>query len=132
MDTVESKLRPSPEIALIQWGHIEVKTPQKNKLYKDAKLFPGGSKKWDWNETGTEHWAGIQPGDLDDLLYHGAQIVILSQGYYNRLRVSEKTNRKLEETGVDYHILETREAVEKYNELVHKNLPVAALIHSTC
>ena len=132
MEKVKTKVKPSPEIAVIQWGHIEIKTPQRNKLYKDAKLFPGGSKTWDWNETGTGHWAGIQPGDIEDLLEHGARKIILSQGYYKRLNVSEKTIKKLEQSGVECHILETREAVEKYNQLVYNDEPVAALIHSTC
>ena len=36
--------------------------------FRDAKLFPGGSRKWDWNETGTHHTPGIQPADVKELL----------------------------------------------------------------
>ncbi len=28
--------------------------------FKDAKIFPGGPRGWDWRETGTSHVPGIQ------------------------------------------------------------------------
>ena len=31
---------------------------------KDFKLYPGGGRKWDWTETGTQHQPGIQPADV--------------------------------------------------------------------
>jgi hypothetical protein len=34
----------SPAITHLQWGQIEVE----GKRYKDAKLFPGGAREWDW------------------------------------------------------------------------------------
>ncbi|ELS02731.1 hypothetical protein Xen7305DRAFT_00024490 [Xenococcus sp. PCC 7305] len=36
----------SPAITYIKWGQIEVEVQQ----YKDAKLFPGGSREWDWRK----------------------------------------------------------------------------------
>ena len=41
----------SPPITNLRWGQIEVE----GRRYKDAKLFPGGSREWDWRETGTHH-----------------------------------------------------------------------------
>ena len=53
------------------------------KPYKDAKLFPGGSREWNWRETGTEHVPGIQPADVQELLDHGAKVVVLSRRWRN-------------------------------------------------
>lgn len=118
----------SPKINSIEWG--QVITNDGNK-YKDVKLFPGGSRAWDWNETGTHHVPGIQPADVEELLDHGAETVILSQGFHERLQVCDETKDMLDNQDIDYLILETGKAAERYNELC-KNKAVAALIHSTC
>lgn len=132
MSSVEEKVAQSPKISSIEWGHIEVESTRKNKAYKDAKLFPGGSKAWDWNETGTAHWVGIQPADVDDLLEHGTEILILSRGYHKHLRINQKTIDKLEDLEIQYMILPTDDAVDEYNRLADSGKPVGALIHSTC
>lgn len=50
---------------------------------------------------------------------------------HERLQVRAETLDRLGEQGVDVDVLETRAAVERYNELVEER-PVGALIHSTC
>lgn len=118
----------SPKINSIKWG--QVSTDEGNN-YKDVKLYPGGARAWDWNETGTHHVPGIQPADVEELLEHGAEKVILSQGFHERLQVCDETKRFLDNADVEYEILETEEAVKKYNSLCNSQ-PVGALIHSTC
>lgn len=118
----------SPEITSLQWG--VVKTSDGN-TYKDAKLFPGGSRAWDWNETGTRHAQGIQPADVKELLERKASTVILSRGINERLQVKPETEQYLKKHEVPYHILQSKKAVELYNELRNRQ-PVGALIHSTC
>lgn len=118
----------SPKIESIEWGQVQ--TSDGNQ-YKDVKLFPGGSRAWDWNETGTHHTPGIQPADVDELLEHGAETIVLSQGFHERLQVRNGTEKMLRDKGIDFFILETGKAAEKYNELCG-NQNVAALIHSTC
>lgn len=121
-------LKESPEISSIEWGNI--KTSDGN-TYKDAKLFPGGSRKWDWNETGTHHKPGIQPADVEELLTEGAQVIVLSKGFNERLGICDETIDMLEEKGVTFYISETEKAVEKYNN-IRDEKPTGALIHSTC
>ena len=118
----------SPRIRSVEWGQVIIDEGHK---YKDAKLYPGGSRAWDWNETGTHHTPGIQPADVNELLEHGATTVVLSQGFHERLQVKDDTKKMLRTKGIDFFILETGKAVEKYNMLCGKK-PVAALIHSTC
>lgn len=120
--------KESPKINSITWGTI--KTSDGN-TYKDAKLFPGGSCEWDWNETGTHHNPGIQIGDVKELITKGAQTVVLSKGFYERLGVCKETTDFLKEKGVTFYILETERAVDKYNDIRKEN-PAGALIHSTC
>lgn len=119
----------SPRITHISWGRIDVEG--KDKPFKDAKLFPGGSREWDWRETGTQHVPGIQPADVEELLKHGATEVILSKGMYEQLHVCPDTLQMLKERGIITHILQTKEAVRLYNELREKK-SVGGLFHSTC
>ena len=119
----------SPRIKHLSWGRIEVEG--KDKPYRDAKLFPGGSREWDWRDTGTQHIPGIQPADIEELLKHGATEVILSKGIYEQLQVCPETLQLLNQRGIITHILQTEEAVRLYNELREKK-SVGGLFHSTC
>ncbi len=121
-------MEKSPRITQLSWGQIKV---EEGTQYKDAKLYPGGSREWDWNETGTHHEPGIQPADVQELLENGASIIILSKGFYERLQTASETIQMLEEEGIPFHILQTEEAVKKYNQLCEKE-PVGGLFHSTC
>ena len=120
---------PSPRIEALSWGRVEVEGQAS--AFKDAKLFPGGAREWDWNETGTRHVPGIQPADIEELIAHGAEVVVLSRGVYERLQVCDETLAALEEAGAEVHVAQTEEAVRLYNELADRSR-VGALIHSTC
>jgi hypothetical protein len=126
-----SRAKQSPRIDEISWGKIRVDEQGEAKRYKDAKLWPGGSRGWDWGETGTHHDPGIQPADVEELVEQGATTVVLSRGMNRRLKVKEETISWLEERGVEAEVLETKAAVERYNELAETE-EVGALIHSTC
>jgi hypothetical protein len=117
----------SPRVTDLVWGRLEVE----GSTFKDAKLFPGGARAWDWNETGTNHEPGIQPADVEELLERGATTVVLSKGFHERLGVTPETLRMLEERGVAAHVRQTEEAIRLYNEL-RETEKVGALIHSTC
>jgi hypothetical protein len=101
------------------------------RTFKDAKLWPGGAREWDWNETGTRHHPGIQPADVEELLEHGAEVVVLSKGILQALQVCPETLELLENKGIPAHVLQTEGAVRLYNELAEKQR-VAGLFHSTC
>ena len=122
-DTAES-----PGITDLAWGSVRLASGRR---FKDAKLYPGGAREWDWRETGTRHSPGIQPADVEELVDEGARIVVLSRGQHERLEVMPETVRFLEEKGVEVHVEETRRAVELYNRL-RRERPVGALVHSTC
>ena len=124
----------SPRIEDVSWGRIRVAEGDGDgrTSYKDAKLFPGGSRSWDWNETGTSHDPGIQPSDVQELIDHGARVVVLARGMNRRLKVQESTLRHLEEEGIETRVEETKEAVRIYNDLQSEGRSVGGLFHTTC
>ena len=115
----------TPRIASISWGRIEV---EGHGAFKDARIYPGGAEEWDWNETGTRHSPGIQPADVQKLLGHGANTVILGTGFYERLEVQSETLRMLEERGVTVYVRQSEEAAR----LLGESEGGGALIHTTC
>ena len=118
----------SPRITNFSWGRLVV---DDRTSFKDAKLFPGGSRKWDWKETGTDHVPGIKPADVKELLDHGAKVVVLSKGIYNSLGVRPDTIEMLKKKGVYVHVFQTDEAIRLYNEL-RESEAVGGLFHTTC
>lgn len=120
---------PAPRIEHVAWGDMRVEGLAPG---KDFKLWPGGGRPWDWSETGTGHVPGIQLADTEELLGHGVEQLILSRGMLRALRVPRATVEALEARGVTVHVLETREAVERYNQLAAAGIRVGGLFHSTC
>jgi hypothetical protein len=119
----------SPEVTALAWGAMTVAGLGDG---KDFKLWPGGGRAWDWNETGMRHDPGIQPEDLEELLAHGATVVVLSRGMDLVLKTDPKTLDFLDEQSVEYHVEQTGRAVEIYNELAAVGAAVGGLFHSTC
>jgi len=119
----------SPRITHLEWGAMEVEGLPRS---SDMKLWPGGGRAWDWNETGTHHVPGIQIADVEELLEQGARSVVLTRGMHLVLQTRAETVEYLETRGIRHHVLETREAAALYNELAAQGEPVGGLFHSTC
>ncbi len=118
----------SPRILHVSWGRLEV---EGHPPFKDAKVFPGGARTWDWHEAGTHHVPGIQPADVEELIERDVEAVVLSKGYLERLQVCPKTLDLFAELGIAVEVLQTEAAVERFNEL-RERAPVGGLFHSTC
>ena len=119
----------SPRIREDGWGFVEVERVGR---LRDAKLWPGGGRAWDWNETGTHHRPGIQPADLAELLEHRPDVVVLSRGRELRLETTPEALSLLDAGGVETVRAETGAAIEAYNRLAGEGRRVAALLHTTC
>ncbi len=119
----------SPRVISDGWGHLEVEGLG---TLRDAKLWPGGGRAWDWDETGTRHVPGIQPADIDELLSHDPAVVVLSRGREQRLQTCRDSFAMLDERGVEVAWHETSVAIKAYNDLAGQGVRVGALIHSTC
>jgi hypothetical protein len=118
----------SPIIDHFEWGRISIAGFGD---FKDAKIWPAGARLWDWNESGTRHDPGVQIADVQELLRHGAKVVVLSRGVHLRLQVPAETLAYLEDHGIAVEVLQSEEAVARYNQLAVSQA-VGALIHSTC
>jgi hypothetical protein len=119
----------SPAIVLVEWGKIEVDGLG---TFRDVKLYPGGRRDWDWRETDTHHVPGIQPSDIQELLDHGSEFIVLSRGMQLVLQTCPETIEKLNELSIPYVIEETNAAVATYNRLLTEGKAVGGLFHSTC
>ena len=95
----------SPQIIDLSWGNIIVEGA--DKAFKDAKLYPEGSREWNWNGTGTHHHPGIQPADNRELLDRGVEIIVLSEGHHQHLEILDETLELLNDVGVRVYIEET-------------------------
>lgn len=119
-----------PRVTGLEWGRLEVEgSPE---AYKDAKLWPGGSRGWDWNETGTRHAPGVQLADVEEILERGARAIVIGRGMHGRLEVPAETREALAERGVELHAARTPDAVETYHRLLEETPEVGALFHTTC
>jgi hypothetical protein len=127
-ETIMSQAGRSPRILAVSWGRMDVEGLG---VGKDYKLYPGGGRAWDWSETGTRHVPGVQVADVEDLLRHGATVIVLSLGMDRQLHIDPATLRYLEERDVAVHAVETLEAVKIYNDLAD-DVAVGGLFHSTC
>lgn len=121
-------MEPSPRIIRLDWGSIETEVG----TFKDAKLWPGGGREWDWRETGTSHRPGVQPGDVTELLEHGVERIIVGSGQTGRLSVSAETYQAVENAGAAIEVSQSAEAVDRYNAAVEIGEAVGTLVHSTC
>jgi hypothetical protein len=119
----------SPRIIGVSWGRLEVEGEAEP--YRDAKLFPRGSREWTWRETRTAHKPGIQIADVQELLEHGSKVVVLSRGIAECLDVPRETLDFLKERQIPVHVLSTQHAVALYNKLAQTE-PVGGLFHTTC
>ncbi|KAJ8368040.1 hypothetical protein SKAU_G00080680 [Synaphobranchus kaupii] len=120
----------SPEIASLSWGHMKVKGSSSS--YKDCKVWPGGSRTWDWRETGTNHHPGVQPADVEEVLKKGVNTLVIGRGMNEALQVPSATLEYVKKQGVDVKVLQTEKAVQEYNALVGQGVKVGGVFHSTC
>ena len=119
----------APKILHIEWGSVTVDNLG---TFRDVKLFPGGGRAWDWRETDTHHVPGIQPTDVQELLDHGSEFIVLSRGMHLVLQTCPETLERLDERSIPYVVEETKKAVEIYNKMVEEGKAVGGLFHSTC
>lgn len=120
----------SPEIASISWGHMKVKGCSAS--YKDCKVWPGGSRTWDWRETGTDHFPGVQPADLEEILNKGVNTLVIGRGMSEALQVPSSTVDYIRNKGINLMVFQTEKAVKEYNSLASQGVKVGGVFHSTC
>lgn len=106
----------NPTVLSHKWGSITVLYNGKVSIYRDCKLFPGGSKEWDWKETGTRHNPGIQVADLYDIEKYidNNTVIILSRGVSKVLNITRGIIDYLKNNNYEYIIEQTDNAINLY------------------
>lgn len=123
-------LMASPKIDSLSWGQMKVQGS--TLTYKDCKVWPGGSRAWNWRETGTEHSPGVQPADVKEIAEKGVQTLVIGRGMSEALKVPPSTVEYLQKQGIDVRVLQTEQAVKEYNALADRGIRVGGVFHSTC
>ncbi len=100
--------------------------------FRDAKLYPGGGREWDWRETNTHHVPGIQPADVQELIDNQCEVIVLTRGMQLVLQTCPETLERLKDLSIETLVEETNAAVVTYNQLVTEGKAVGGLFHSTC
>ena len=114
------------------WGKMEVTLGSNTLRFRDCKVWPGGATEWDWRITNTHHQPGTQPADIQEILEHDVDIMVLSRGVLSMLNTCLETEELLRDQGIEYHIEETKKAVALYNSLIVQGRRVGGIFHSTC
>lgn len=120
------------EIVNVSWGQIIVVTSAGVQSFRDCKIWPGGATKWDWRITNTHHQPGIQPADIEAILEHGVEVMVLSRGMQLMLHICPETEQLLNSQAIKYYIEETKQAVDIFNNLIKQGKKVGGIFHSTC
>ncbi|XP_054868154.1 mth938 domain-containing protein isoform X1 [Amphiprion ocellaris] len=128
--TTRVKKMSSPQIRSLSWGLMTVEGS--SAPYKDCKVWPGGSRGWDWRETGTDHRPGVQPADLEEVLKKGVDLLVIGRGMSEALQVPSATLDFVQQKGVEVRVLQTEKAVAEYNKLAVQGAKVGGVFHSTC
>jgi len=116
----------------LSWGKIELKVNGDTVSFRDCKIWPGGAREWDWDETGTSHSPGIQVADIEEFLDKDVEIIILTRGQQSRLQVMKETQIYLDRADITYYIEDTNQAVDHFNELSRAGKRVGGVFHTTC
>lgn len=113
------------------WGEVQTSDGSK---WKDAIIsFNQGQpsvRSWDWTADGTRHNPGITVTALQHIM--NCDVIILSQGYHHALNVTPAALSVLKNSGKQYYIMQSEEAVQNYNALAKKGKSVGILLHTTC
>ncbi len=69
--------------------------------------------------------------DIKEVLEYKPELLIIGTGAYGLMKVDEKLKNKLKDSGIDFIVKKTADAVEEYNKIYHEKNAVCAL-HLTC
>lgn len=83
--------------------------------------------KW-WRKQG--HSLAVE--DLESVITAKPSVLIVGCGASGLMKVPEETRQVLQEHNIQLEALDTRKAVQRFNELSQQGADVAAALHLTC
>lgn len=114
----------SPRIDSYRFGHMLVE----GQVYtRDLILLPGRVIPNWWRQTGHE----LSPTDLSEVIKARPAVLVVGQGAFGRMLVSQATRQTLQAAGISLIALPTAQAVDEYNRL-RETTVAAGAFHLTC
>ena len=113
-----------PHIDTYRFGRITI---DKETYTRDVIILPGRVIRGWWRRVGHN----LQPADLEEVLVAAPAVLIVGQGTFRRMLVTDETLLVLEQAGIKLIALSTNDACEEYNQLRGRGNTAAAL-HLTC
>jgi hypothetical protein len=95
--------------------------------HKDVIILPGRVIGGWWRKEGH----ALHPEDLEAVFEAAPEVLVVGQGAFGLMRVTDETEQALREAGIELIALPTGEAVETHNRLRDERA-VAAALHLTC
>jgi len=122
----------SGPIESFEWGRFvingEVHSEDGEGVGKDICIIDGEVTPWD-----ARHGHRLNPNMVDCVFGAGIDILVIGIGVYGRIKVRDKTLKKVKAEGVNEVVIEkTPEACQIYNRLFREGKRVALLAHGTC
>jgi hypothetical protein len=94
---------------------------------KDCIVHRDDVTSW-WRKKG--HSVAVE--DLEILIAHGPQALVIGTGAYGMMKVPEPTRRFIEDAGVHLTVCRTKRAVAEFNRLRDDGVDAALAMHLTC
>jgi len=97
--------------------------------YSSDIIILGGSVQADWwRKEG--HSLAVE--DLESVIVAGPSVLIVGCGASELMKVPDQTRQVLQENNIQLEAVDTRKAVQRFNELSQAGEDVAAAMHLTC
>jgi hypothetical protein len=113
-----------PKIESYRFGNIKI---DGESYQKDVIIFPDRVRSNWWRESGHS----LIPADLHEVFAADADVLIVGKGAYARMKVPEETRQRVEVEGLELIAMNTKDAIELYNQRRDHERVIAAL-HLTC
>lgn len=122
----------SGPIEVFEWGRFvingEVHSAEGDGVGKDICIINGKVTPWE-----SRHGHLLDPGMVESVLGLGIEVLVIGNGVYGRIKVPNKTLKKIKADGVEEVLVEkTPDACKTYNKFFHQGKRVALLAHGTC
>jgi len=114
-----------PRIGAYEFGRIEI---DGQAYTADVIVLPTGVRS-NWRR-GQGHT--LKPADLSAVLEASPKLLVVGQGAYGAMRVTDQTFASLKDAGIETVCAPTAQAVEIYNQRTQSGEVAAAALHLTC
>ncbi len=114
----------APHIETYRFGHIVIDGQPYD---RDVIILPDRVLGGWWRKEGHV----LHPDDLQAVFESEPELVVIGQGAYGRMAVTQETRRALAAAGIELIAHPTEKACQTYNRLRERR-KVAAALHLTC